>query len=246
MTISAGGRSSGRGDNAADSSGSSRASTPSRSLLPARTRVRTMFIEPRPNGGRPVAAKANVAAQPHQSVAAVTAAPSMTSGDRYPGVPMTSPVAVNRGSSATWAMPKSMTTGSPSSSSRTLPGLRSRCTTPTAWIASRAPCNPRARSSKSPADSGPRVSTRSSRASPAIYRVTTKGRSPDRSQSMIGATLGCRIRARVATSRSSRARASGSCATCGRNTLTATARPCGSRARWTTPIPPSPIRWIRR
>ena len=42
------------------------------------------------------------------------------------------------------------------------------------------------------------------------------------------ATRGLRMRPRVSTSRSSLARASGSCATCWRRTLTATARPCRS------------------
>ena len=37
---------------------------------------------PRPKGGWPDAANASVAAQPHQSVAVVTGAPSTTSGER--------------------------------------------------------------------------------------------------------------------------------------------------------------------
>src|SRR5665647_1436730 len=83
------------------------------------------YLSPEVVEGAPDAAKARVAAHPHQSVASVTGAPSTTSGDRYPGVPITNPVIVIRMSSATWAIPKSMTTGSPSRR-MTFAGLRSR------------------------------------------------------------------------------------------------------------------------
>jgi hypothetical protein len=127
-------------------------------------------------------------------------------------------------------MPKSMTTGSPSSSSSTLPGLRSRCTTrrrgsPPARHATRA-------RGKSPADSGPRVSTRSSGVTGSIPRGD--GPSPDGSQSMISATLQMpdasqgRDLALEAARRIVRV--------CDRNTLTATARPCGSRADGPRPL----------
>ena len=148
-------------------------------------------------------------------------------------------------SSATWAMPKSITTGSPSSI-RTLPGLRSRCTTSTAWMAASASPSPSpSRASPSPA-SGPRSETRWSSGGAGTYRVTTYGVSQSTSASSTSATRGLRTRVRVSTSRASRSRASGSPATCGRSTLTATARPCASRARWTTPMPPCPITWARR
>ncbi len=59
-----------------------RGSTATRSGSPAATRARTAFIPPLPNGGVPLAAKAVVAAQPHQSVASVTSSPWTTSGAR--------------------------------------------------------------------------------------------------------------------------------------------------------------------
>ena len=59
-----------------------RGSTASRSGSPALTRASTALIGPVPNGGVPLAANAVVAAQPHQSVAAVTSSPPTTSGAR--------------------------------------------------------------------------------------------------------------------------------------------------------------------
>ena len=58
-----------------------------------------------------------------------------------PGVPNTTPAAVSEVPSAARAMPKSITRG-PSVASSTLAGLRSRCTTPQAWIACSASTSP--------------------------------------------------------------------------------------------------------
>ena len=80
-------------------------------------------------------------------------------------MPMTRPVIVSRMSSATWAMPKSMSTGSPSTSS-TLPGLTSRCTTPAEWMASRASASPDATRCRSAGASRPRSATWSSSEGP--------------------------------------------------------------------------------
>ena len=52
------------------------------------------------------------------------------------------------------AIPKSMITGWPASS-MTLPGLRSRCTTPAAWMAASASASPSARASSAMPRSGP-------------------------------------------------------------------------------------------
>jgi hypothetical protein len=86
-------------------------------------------------------------------------------------VPMTMPVAVSRVASAPCAMPKSMTTGSPSTS-MTLPGFMSRWTMPAPWIADSADASPSA-SRCSPAGSiGPCSSTISSSVRPGTYWVT--------------------------------------------------------------------------
>ena len=60
--------------------------------------------------------------------------PSACSGDMNPGEPTTSPVCVSAVASTAREIPKSITRG-PSSASSTFAGLRSRCTTPAAWIA---------------------------------------------------------------------------------------------------------------
>ncbi len=84
---------------------------------------------------------------------------------------MNIPVWVSRVESGAWAMPKSITTGSPSTI-MTLAGFRSRCTTPEACTAVSAQARPRAsRSSASPV-SGPSWATTSSTVRPGTYRVT--------------------------------------------------------------------------
>ena len=136
-------------------------------------------------------------------------------------------------------MPKSMTTGSASSMS-TLVGLRSRCTTPAEWIASRASARPTPRRLSSARSRGPPSKTRCSRERPGMYRVTKYGRGPSRSASSTGATRGCSMRCSEVNSRRNRARAPSSAAMCAGSSLSATARPAGSVARCTTPIPPAP------
>ena len=166
----AGGRRCGSAESAAASTGASRGSTPARSGRPCRTRSSTTSSGPVPNGDRPDAANASVEPQPHQSVAGVTGHPATTSGDRYPGVPMTRPARVSRVSSARCAMPKSMSTGSPSSSS-TLAGLTSRCTTPAAWIAVSACASTTPMRATSAMSSGPWLRTCSSSVRPGTNRV---------------------------------------------------------------------------
>src|SRR5437899_11262184 len=87
------------------------------------------------NGSSPVPANAIVTAHAHMSAAAVTRAPDSCSGDMNAGVPTATwpdrPVVVMPGTGAT---PKSITTG-PSGPRRTLPGLKPRCTIPTACTA---------------------------------------------------------------------------------------------------------------
>ena len=101
----------------------------------------------------------------------------MTSGARYPGVPITSPVLVSLVVSGRCAMPKSITTGWPSSSS-TFPGLRSRCTTPVAWMAASASASPPASCSSARPRSGPLCRTAASSDGPGTYLVTMYGDGP--------------------------------------------------------------------
>src|SRR5699024_10198982 len=71
---------------------------------------------------------------------------------------MTRPVEVSRTSSATCAMPKSMTTGSstpPRRTMSTLPGLRSRCTMSTSWSGCSAGGSPGPRRSRTSPRNGP-------------------------------------------------------------------------------------------
>jgi hypothetical protein len=183
-----------------------------------------------PKGGRPVAAKATVLAHECTSAGAPASSPSMISGARYPGVPMTRPVAVSLVESTACAMPKSITIGSPSRNI-TLPGLRSRWITPAPWIAASARARPAASRCSPDPYSGPCSKTVSSSVLPGTYCVTTYGGSAVTSASMISATCGLCTRRIVSTSRASRRSAVTSPATAGRNTLIATLRPCESAAR---------------
>lgn len=70
------------------------------------------------------------------------------------------------------AMPKSTTLG-PSGPSSTFDGLKSRCTTPAAWMAARAVAVPTKRRSRSPPLSGPLSRTRSNSEGPSMYSLTT-------------------------------------------------------------------------
>ena len=176
-----------------------------------------------PNGGRPVAANATVAPQEWTSDAGPLGFPSITSGARYPGVPMNIPVCVSLVESGTCAIPKSITTGSPLAI-MTLPGLRSRCTTPAACTAASARASPEASRASCGPFSGPPWPTISSSVRPLTYLVTMYGGSLVTSASRTSATNGLRTRRMVSTSRASRRRAFGSAAITGRSALTATLR----------------------
>ena len=84
---------------------------------------------------------------------------------------MNIPVMVSLVESGTCAIPKSITTGSPRASI-TLPGLRSRCTTPAACTAARANASPEATRARAWPVSGPPRPTTSSRVWPLTYLVT--------------------------------------------------------------------------
>ena len=146
-------------------------------------------------------------------------------------MPITRPVLVSLVESGMCAIPKSMT---PAARRRacTLPGLRSRCTTPAAWMAASASASPSASASSAMPRSGPSWRTASSSVRPGTYLVTMYGdgaaarrRRPPRRRSRF------LTRRMVSTSRASRCLASGSLATAGPSTLIATGRRCPRRCR---------------
>src|SRR5215469_135679 len=193
-------------------------------------------------GSSPVPVNAIVTAHDHMSAAAVTRAPASCSGAMNAGVPTATcperPVVVMPGTAAS---PKSITTG-PSGPRRTLPGLKSRCTMPTACTAPSAVSVATAiRSSAAPLR-GPSCWTTSTSDGPLTYSLTMNGR-----RSKIPASRTCAVQNRAtrcaaATSFRNLVRTCGS-EVSGR-TLSATRVPALLRARNTTPWPPSPRRPI--
>ncbi|CAM5572162.1 hypothetical protein STANM309S_01871 [Streptomyces tanashiensis] len=203
-----------------------------------------------PKGARPVAAYARTDPRQKMSEAGETWSPRTCSGDMKPGEPTTAPVVVRLPPSATLstarAMPKSMILG-PSTVSSTLPGLRSRWTSPAAWMWSRARASPEARARTVAGGSGPNSSPTTVRSEgPATYPMATHGESAVVSEPRTGAVPVPPTRSRAATSRANRRRNSSWAASSACTTLTATVRPPAERARNTRPIPPTPRRPIRR
>ncbi len=148
----------------------------------------------------------------------------------------------------TWAMPKSVSsTRSVPSSSSTLAGLRSRCSTPEVWAARSAPSRSTPIRAASAASTGPCSAMRSAREGPSINSRTMYGRSSSSTTSwttmMFGWLSWARARAsRRVRSRRRRASAADSVSSKG-SSFTATPRPSSwSVARQTTPMPPRPIR----
>ena len=168
-----------------------------------------------------------------------TSEPMACSGDMNPGDPTTRPACVSMVDSAAREMPKSMTRG-PSSASSTFDGLRSRCTTPTAWIALRLSASPAASASSDGSGSGPCVSTASASEGPGTYAVAIHATGPSTSASTTWAVNTPLTRRAAETSRPNRARNSGFAASSARMAFTATGRPPGETPRNTRPMPPWP------
>jgi hypothetical protein len=148
-----------------------------------------------------------------------------------PGDPTTSPAWVSMVAASTAReMPKSMTRG-PSSASSTFDGLRSRCTTPAAWIAFRLSARPAASASSEASGSGPCSSIAWSSEGPGTYAVAIQATGPSTSASTTCAVYTPLTRRAEATSRPNRVRNSGSAASSARMALTATGRPPGETPR---------------
>ncbi len=125
---------------------------------------------------------------------------------------MTAPVAVSDISGAR-AMPKSMMRG-PSGPSRTLPGFRSRWTTPAWWMAASAVATPTASRSAPSGPSGPSSRTRADRAGPGTYSLTRYGTSPSTPVRTIRAVQKAATRRAASPSFANRSRAKGSAPAC--------------------------------
>ena len=209
-------------------------------------RIRNMIASgaPAPNGERPLAAYAIHSAQQKTS-AAVPACPMTCSGAMNPAEPTVIPATVSEVASKVCAMPKSMTFG-PLLVSSTLEGLRSRCTMPIPWIAVSASASPVARPNSMSPDSGPKVATYSESVGPSAYSVTRNGCLDSVSASTTRTVHTPMTRVRADTSRVNLVRNSGSSASSGRRSLTATGVPSSAVPRYTTPMPPAPSRAVRR
>ena len=190
-------------------------------------------------GSSPVPANTIVTAHDHISADAVTRVPASCSGAMNAGVPIATSPEKTVVIPGTAASPKSITTG-PSGPSRTLPGLKSRCTIPAACTAPSAVSVATAMRSSAAPPRGPSCSTTSTSDGPLTYSLTMNGR-----RSKIPASRTCAVQNRAtrcaaATSFRKRLRTCGSVV--GGRSLTAAGLPAGPSARNTTPCPPSPRR----
>lgn len=190
-------------------------------------------LDPEPNGPWPLAAYTSTAPRLKMSLAGPTSWPRACSGDKNPDEPESLYGSVL--SSAPGAIPKPTSRG-PFRASRTVEGLRFRCTTPTACSAARPLASPAASASSSSAGSGPSSRTLWASDGPSTYAVASHGTGPSRSASSTGAMkvpLTCRA---AATS----ARNSGSAANSAGKTVTTTPSPVGDRPRNTPRWPHGP------
>src|SRR5919107_414356 len=124
-------------------------------------------------GGSPASAWNSVAPSAQTSLAAVAGLPDATSGARYAGEPVMSPVAVSVGSLYARAIPKSVSFTWPSGVTRMFEGLTSRWTIPARCAAARASAAcPRSRAALS-GGSGPRSATSWARLRPSTCSITS-------------------------------------------------------------------------
>ncbi len=217
---------------AAVTSGRSDSGTAETSGSSCRTRYRTASVGPPPNGDSPEAAYAIVTPQTKMS-ASGPGLPSTCSGAMNPAEPTIMPVLVTTVASRVWAIPKSMTFG-PSAARMTLEGFRSLCTMPAAWITVRASASPVASPYSMSAPSGPCRSTYSASVGPSMNSVTMNGTTDSVSASITRTVHTPLTFVRTDTSRWKRLRNSGSSASSGRSTFTATRPPSAASPRYTT------------
>ncbi len=182
-------------------------------------------------GACPLAANSRVEPSEKTSLAATALLVSRAcSGAMYAGVPTEPWVVVSAMRSAALATPKSMTRG-PSEDTRTLDGLRSRCTRPASWIDSNASAQPAASQRTAGTGSGPQTRTSRSSDGAGTYAVASQGTSASGSAATTAAVKTPLTRRAAATSCANRARKSASSEYSGLIVLTATSRPAADLPR---------------
>lgn len=198
----------------------------------------------RRNGDTPSVAAYRTTPRDHRSEAGPGRCPRTRSGAMNSGEPTKPPVSVRLVSPSIWAMPKSVRTTRSWRPSITLSGFTSRCRTPAACAASRAPSTSRPILAASRAPSVPSWSASPS-VRPCTNSMTIHGCPSSTATSWTLTTAGWSSRAAARASRRIRSKTvvrsrsgrwSGT-----RGSLTATSRSTvSSLARHTVPIPPCP------
>ena len=163
------------------------------------------------------------------SARASTSSPRACSGAMYAGVPAIVMAGASRAARAT---PKSMTTTRPARVIITFSGLKSRCTSPAAWIASSPARNCAAMSRASASGRGPRARKVSPSVAPSMYSIDSSSSPSSSTRSKMRHTFGESTSRAARTSRRSRSRARSSHAWPGRTAFSATStRSFRSKAR---------------
>ena len=207
----------------------------------------------RRNGGVPVTISWSTMPNEKMSLRWSMATPVACSGDMYAAVPTTIPDAVkpsatvvaregaSSGVSDSFARPKSMTLAWPSPVTMMLAGFRSRWMMPVSCARESASAISIASSMLRDGAIGPRWSSALS-GSPRTSSITMNVRSSTSAMSWMTAMCGCSSAEAARASCTNRARRTGSATSAAGSTLMATSRSRrASRARYTSPIPPTPI-----
>ncbi len=190
----------------------------------------SVTVSPR-YGGCPVAAYASVEPREKTSLAVLARRVSRAcSGAMYAGVPSEPRVVVSCTRSTARATPKSITRG-PSWETSTLDGLRSRCTSPAAWMESSASAQPAASQRTAGTGSGPHAVTSRASEGAGTYAVASQGTGASGSAATTAAVKTPLTRPAATTSCANRARKSASSAYSSRIVFTATSRPDADRPR---------------
>jgi hypothetical protein len=166
-------------------------------------------IESRWNGDSPWTAVHNIAPSDHRSEAGPAPRPDMRSGAVYSGEPTKAPVSLMVPLSGIRAIPKSVSATRPVSRSiSTFAGLTSRCWMSWPWAALSAPATALPILAASRGGSGPPRSSRRASDWPSMSSMTIHRWPRCSTTSCTTTTCGCRMRAALRASRSTRSRRS--------------------------------------